>query len=201
MTSFLHFRNLTALVLAATFFAACGGTDESPGGDETASDPAPAANNGPAILDPEGSAENAGLPMPAPAFELTTLSGESLSLEERRGDVILLNFWATWCGPCIIEIPDLQELHETYGERGLTVLGVSVEEGEEDLVRDFVAEMGMTYPVAVDAEIADAFGGVYGLPTTFVIDRNGQVVERIIGLFPTQEMTPRLQALLDEDAV
>lgn len=188
------------LLSAALAFAACGeARNGDAAGDEVVE--SPPMNNGPAIFDPEGLDENAGLPAPAPEFEVVTLEGSRFSLEAHRGQVILLNFWATWCGPCIVEIPDLQELHETYGARGLAILGVSVEDGEDDLVRSFAGEMGMTYNVAVSHALADHFGGVYGLPTTFVIDKNGQIVERVIGLFPTQEMIPRIEELLGEEAV
>ncbi|HEX7072000.1 MAG TPA: TlpA disulfide reductase family protein [Rhodothermales bacterium] len=197
MMSRTPYRLAIALLLAGTLAAAgCGGgSQEEPTAEAPSEDSAP-VNNGPDVFDPMAADRNAGLPAPAPDFSLKTLEGAQFALADHRGEVVLLNFWATWCGPCIVEIPDLQELHETYADSGLTVVGVSVEEGEEDLVRDFVAEMAMTYPVIVDIEMADTYGGVYGLPTTFVIDKNGQIVERVIGLFPTQEMLPRLRSLM-----
>ena len=194
-----RFSRILFIVLTLVV-SACGGTaSDQPA--EASSEEAP-LNNGPAVLDPNASAEaNADLPAPAPDFSVSTLEGAEFALAAHRGEVILVNFWATWCGPCIIEIPDLQRLYDTYQDRGLTVLGVSVEDGEDDLVREFVAEYTMTYPVAISMEMADEFGGVYGLPTTFVIDKNGQIVERVIGLFPTEEMIPRLEALLAAEEV
>src|SRR5690606_26545010 len=122
-------------------------------------------NRGPEILDPaDAAARDVDDPAPAPEFEVATLQGEPFAMSAHRGEVILVNFWATWCGPCITEIPDLQELYETYGDQGLTVLGVSIEDGDDALVREFVAEYAMTYPVAISMDLADTFGGVYSLP-------------------------------------
>ena len=184
----------TLLLLGLGLLAGCG---EKPDNVPANADrPAP-ANSGPAIFDPEGLAEvNKDLPIPAPDFKVATLEGNEFTLADQRGKVVLVNFWATWCGPCVIEIPDLQRLYNEYGDEGLTVLGVSVEDGDVDLVRDFVAMYEMTYPVAISMDLTEQFGGVYGLPTTFVIDKEGQIVERVIGLFPTEKMTPRLEELL-----
>lgn len=185
---------VVALFALVTMFGCARDDAANEAGSEAQS---PAANNSPAMLDPDVPGGGTSLPMPAPDFQVATLNGEEFSLEGHQGNVIIVNFWATWCGPCIIEIPDLQQLHETYADRGLAVIGVSVEDGDENLVRDFMAEYGMTYPVAISMDLTEQFGGVYGLPTTFVIDKNGQIVERIIGLFPTEEMRPRLEELLD----
>lgn len=187
---------LSALLLI--FLGACASDERAP--DPRGDDAVTSQNQGPDLLDPEtGTTRDADLPLPAPAFELETLDGSKISLAEQRGRVLLVNFWATWCGPCVVEMPDLVELHETYHDEGLTVLGISIEEGETDLVRDFVEEYEITYPIAVDADVADSFGGIYGLPTTFVIDKTGQVIHRVVGLFPIHEMLPRIQLLLMEE--
>lgn len=186
------------LALALTMLiGACGTENRTAPEDQRSS---AATDRGPDLLDPEMEAgSDADLPIPAPDFEVETLDGSKLSLADQRGRVLLVNFWATWCGPCVVEMPDLVELHEAYHNEGLTVLGISIEEGETGLVRDFVEEYEITYPIAVDADVADSFGGIYGLPTTFVIDKSGQVIHRIIGLFPIHEMLPRIQLLLQEE--
>lgn len=130
-----------------------------------------------------------------PDVSVTTLDGETLHLARRTGEVLVVNFWATWCPPCRVEIPDLISLHEELHGAGLTVLGIAVDEGEE-VVQPFVEEQGINYPIVVDdGRIADAFGGVYGLPTTYVINPDGEVIHRTIGLFPIDEIRPQLEAM------
>lgn len=132
---------------------------------------------------------------PAPAFTLPTLDGDSLALADLRGRVVLVNFWATWCAPCVAEMPDLSALHEEFD--GLTVVGVAVDEGPE-LVRPFAENLDVRYPIVLDdGGVAEAFGGVWALPTTYVIGTDGIIVQRIIGLFPVEEMRPQLRRLLD----
>lgn len=156
---------------------------------------------GPGVLDPAPPPSvDDDLPMDAPAFSVETISGEKFDLAARRGEVVLINFWATWCAPCVVEMPDFVKMHEDYGDRGLSILGVSVEEGEEAAVRTFVSDLSINYPIAINVQLADDFGGVYGLPTTFLIDRKGRIVHRIIGLFPTESMLPEIERLLQESA-
>ena len=131
---------------------------------------------------------------PAPAFTLPTLDGDSLSLADFRGQVVLVNFWATWCTPCVAEMPDLSALDAELD--GLTVLGISVDEGPE-LVRPFAERLAVGYPLVLDdGAVAEAFGGVWALPTTYVIDAEGTIVQRVIGLFPVDDMRPQLERLL-----
>lgn len=133
-----------------------------------------------------------------PAFALPTAEGDTLRLSDLEGDVVLLNFWATWCPPCIREIPDLMALYDEFGDRGLNVVGVSVDETGFGAVRPFAAEMDISYPIVVDdGTLASQFGGVWSLPTTFVMDREGNVVRRVLGVFPTEEMRPLLVELLE----
>jgi cytochrome c biogenesis protein CcmG, thiol:disulfide interchange protein DsbE len=112
---------------------------------------------------------------PAPAYRGTTLSGDSVSLADQRGKVVLLNVWATWCHPCREEIPELRGLHDTYASRGLELIGVSIDaQGNEDGIRDFMREFRMTYPVWHDPDerVSTQFLMV-GVPATFLIDRRG----------------------------
>jgi thiol-disulfide isomerase/thioredoxin len=139
-------------------------------------------------------------PVPVPAFELEDMDGGTYSMESRKGNVVVINFWATWCGPCRFEIPELVELQEEYGPEGFEVLGISMDEEGFDVIRPFAEEMAINYPIVVDhGSVASQFGGIYGLPTTFIVDRNGLIQERIIGLVTRQSLEPRLQILLSEE--
>lgn len=132
---------------------------------------------------------------------LPTTTGDSLSMADFEGQVILLNFWATWCGPCRYEIPDLIELQDEFGTEGFTVIGISLDEDDPVNVTQFAEAMEVNYPIALDqmGVFAEAFGGVYALPTTYILDREGQVAHRTIGLFPTETMKETLQELIDAD--
>ncbi len=118
----------------------------------------------------------------APDFQLTTIDGKDMRLSDLKGDVIILNFWATWCPPCREEIPDFIELYDEYHRKGLSIIGVSVDRGESE-VREFYTNNNMNYPVlmANDKVVAD-YGGIRGIPTTFIIDTNGDIVEKLVGL-------------------
>jgi cytochrome c biogenesis protein CcmG/thiol:disulfide interchange protein DsbE len=112
---------------------------------------------------------------PAPSYRAVSLAGDSVSLADQKGKVVLLNIWATWCHPCRDEIPDLRKIHAQYKDRGLELVGVSVDaDGAEQNIRDFMKEFEMTYPVWLDpAERISARFLTIGVPTTFLIDRDG----------------------------
>lgn len=138
-------------------------------------------------------------PEPAPDLTLTTMDGETLELANRPGEVLLVNFWATWCAPCRKEIPDLVDLQNELGGRGLTVVGIALDEEGEAVVRPFTEEYGVNYPIVLDTTttVSQAFGDVMGLPTTFVIGPEGQIQRRILGLFPIDDLKPELIQMLD----
>jgi cytochrome c biogenesis protein CcmG/thiol:disulfide interchange protein DsbE len=119
---------------------------------------------------------------PMPAYTATYLDGKPLNLASEKGKVIFLNVWATWCGPCRFETPELQALQNQYAANGLKVIGVSVDEGETAAVKTFVAEQKITYAIAVDPEgrIANLLQTTV-LPTSLLLDRNGKIVWRQIG--------------------
>jgi peroxiredoxin len=118
---------------------------------------------------------------PAPAFALTDIRGGKLDLAAYRGKVVLLDFWATWCAPCRTEIPHFISLQDRYGSQGLQVIGISMDDSDKP-VKEFYAEHKMNYPVAVgDDKLADAYGGVLGLPVAFLIDRQGRIVSKHVG--------------------
>jgi thiol-disulfide isomerase/thioredoxin len=121
-------------------------------------------------------------PDPAPEFKLAGFEGKPLSLADFRGKIVLLNFWATWCGPCRAEIPDLVELQKKYNGQ-LQIIGLVVDDDDQDAIKKFVAESGINYPVAVAPdEIRMQYGGIAALPTSFVIDAEGRVVQKHEGL-------------------
>lgn len=113
----------------------------------------------------------------APDFLLKTLDGQNRSLQQDRGKVVLMNFWATWCPPCIREMPAMQRLYERFRGRGLEIVAVSVDQGNPDAVRTFSEELKLTFPIVLDPEQATKQDyQVRALPTTFLIDRKGRVV-------------------------
>jgi thiol-disulfide isomerase/thioredoxin len=136
-------------------------------------------------------------PDPAPPFDLKDLDGKQLKLEALRGKVILLNFWATWCGPCRAEIPSLIELQKRYKDR-LQVIGLAVDEEDDNAVQKFVASEGVNYPVAIcPPEIRMAYGGIAALPTVFVINAEGGIVQKHVGLFDPALYEMEVRSLLD----
>jgi thiol-disulfide isomerase/thioredoxin len=121
-------------------------------------------------------------PDAAPAFQLNDLEGKPLSLAEARGKIVLLNFWATWCGPCRAEIPDLVDLQKRYADK-LEIIALATDEDDADEVRRFVLESGINYRVAMTSdEVRLAYGGIAALPTSFVIDPQGRIVQKHVGL-------------------
>jgi thiol-disulfide isomerase/thioredoxin len=119
----------------------------------------------------------------APDFALQSLDGKTVHLSDFRGKAVLLNFWATWCSPCKIEMPWFVELQKQYGPQGFQIVGVAMDDASVGDIQDFAKEMGVNYPVLIGKEsVGDAYGGVQFLPENFYIDRNGRVVNRAFGL-------------------
>jgi peroxiredoxin len=117
-----------------------------------------------------------------PEYSATNLDGTKFELAGKRGSVVLLNLWATWCGPCRYEIPELQRIHDTYAARGFAVVGVSVDESGVESVREFVLEQKMTYPVTLDPQgtLANMLQTSV-LPTSILVDRSGKIVWKKYG--------------------
>jgi thiol-disulfide isomerase/thioredoxin len=117
----------------------------------------------------------------APAFSLTDITGKPLQLSDYQGKVVVLDFWATWCGPCRIEIPGFIELQKRYAAQGFTMIGISMDDSPEPVV-DFYKELQMNYPVAVGNDrLGELYGGMPGLPTTFIIGRDGRIYAKHVG--------------------
>ena len=141
-------------------------------------------------------------PRPAPAFTLTDLDGREVSPASLRGKVVIVNFWATWCGPCRAEIPDLVALQAKYKDT-LQVVGISEDEAGVDVVKRFAAEHKINYPVAmVTPEIEKLFPGISALPTSYILDRESRIVQKHVGMLTarTTEYEARHLAGLPVDA-
>ncbi len=119
----------------------------------------------------------------APDFALQSLDGKTVHLSDFRGKAILLNFWATWCEPCKVEMPWIVDLQKEYASQGLQVVGVAMDDAGPDEIAKFTHEMGVNYPIVIGKdEVADSYGGLPFLPTTFYIGRDGKIVDKVLGI-------------------
>jgi peroxiredoxin len=144
------------------------------------------------------SASRSLLNKPAPDFTRQDLNGHAVHLAGLRGKVVLLNFWATWCAPCQVEMPTFSAWQRQYGPRGLEVVGVSMDDSAAS-ARRVVERLKVDYPVAMgDAQLGVRYNGVLGLPLTFLIDRNGVIRARFQGVTNTKVIQKQVQALLGE---
>lgn len=133
---------------------------------------------------------------PAANFRLTDSNGVQVALADYKGKVVLLNFWATWCGPCKIEIPWFIEFNKTYKDRGFAVLGVSMDDDGWKSVKPYLAEKKIDYTVLVgNDQVSQAYGGIDSLPTTFIIDRDGRIAFVHMGLVGKDTYKKEIQSL------
>ncbi len=118
----------------------------------------------------------------APDFGLPSLAGPTVRLSDHQGKVVLLNFWATWCPPCRAEMPSMEKMYEAYRDRGLVILAISSDRGGKSVVKPYVQERGLTFPVLLDpgGEVFAQYG-VRGLPTSYLLDRRGRVFSADVG--------------------
>ena len=132
----------------------------------------------------------------APDFTLPQVNGPSLTLSSYRGQVVLLDFWATWCVPCREEIPHFVELQDKYRAHGLQIIGVSMDDSA-DPVRPFAQQFHMNYPIVMgNAKIGEQYGGVLGLPIAFLLDRDGRITKKHIGATPGDVFDKEIATLL-----
>ena len=146
----------------------------------------------------------------APGFTLPDLNGNKVSLASYKGRPLVVDFWATWCGPCKVEIPWFEKLHDEYASQGLEIIGVSTDDLDKDDpaklftekrdIADFVAKMHMNYPILLGADSVEDQYGVDAMPTTFFIDRNGKVVASTIGLAPREEIEADIKKAISSGA-
>ena len=132
----------------------------------------------------------------APDFSLPDLTGQKLDLSSYRGNVVLLDFWATWCDPCREEIPHFVELQDKYGDQGLQIIGVSMDDGPEP-VREFYQRYKINYPVVMgNAKTGELYGGVLGLPIAFLIGRDGRICSKHVGAADISSLDREITAQL-----
>jgi cytochrome c-type biogenesis protein len=135
---------------------------------------------------------------PAPDFSLESLDGKNMRLSDFRGKAVLLNFWATWCSPCKIEMPWFVELQKQYGPQGLQIVGVAMDDANKEDIAKFAKEMGVNYTILLGKEsVGDQYGGVPALPETFFIGRDGKIVDKIIGLKGKGEIEDSIKKALN----
>jgi thiol-disulfide isomerase/thioredoxin len=138
---------------------------------------------------------------PAPTWRLQDLTGKTVTSDEFKGKVVVVDFWATWCPPCRAEIPGYTELQSKYGKDGFIIVGISLDQAGPDVVKSFADKNGINYQIVMgDEAVVTAFGGVEGIPTTFLIDRSGQIRDRKVGAEETAEYEKKVAAILAEKA-
>jgi thiol-disulfide isomerase/thioredoxin len=131
----------------------------------------------------------------APGFTLQTVDGKKVSLSDYKGRPVVVNFWATWCGPCKVEMPWFEEFHKQYAAQGFEVLGLTddVDEGKEKIAK-VAGKIGVTYPILMtDGKVQEAYGGLDVLPMSFYIDKNGLIVAETAGLGPKDEVEAHIK--------
>src|SRR3954454_16419448 len=151
--------------------------------------------------------DNTGAGEPAPEVSLKDLDGKDVSLAQLKGKVVLVNFWATWCEPCRVEIPWLIEMQQKYGAKGFTVLGIAMDDEGRSVVAPFVQKerfevsggdkAQMNYPIVIGNDAAaDKFGGLFGYPTSVLIGKDGKQIKRITGIISEDEISKLIEAQL-----
>ena len=137
----------------------------------------------------------------APEFKLKDSDGKTVSLAEYKGKAVLLNFWATWCGPCKVEIPWFIEFEQKFKDKGFAVLGVAMDEEGWEIIKPYITDKKVNYRIlAGDDSTAQLYGGVESLPTTFLIDKNGMIAGVHVGLVSKSEYEKDILALLGTPA-
>jgi thiol-disulfide isomerase/thioredoxin len=137
----------------------------------------------------------------APAFDLESINGSRLTSKALEGKVVLVDFWATWCQPCIEEIPQWNELHARYQAKGLVVLGMTIRSGWASDIKPDAEKLKIAYPVVVgNDDVEKGFGGIWGFPTTFLVNRKGQIYKKYTGTYPQKQaqVEADIQKLLAE---
>jgi peroxiredoxin len=138
----------------------------------------------------------------APDFTLQSLEGKSVRLSDYRGKAVVLNFWATWCGPCKIEMPWFVDLQNQYGPAGVQFLGVAMDDASTKDIAEFAHSMNVNYPILIGKEaVGDAYGGVQFLPETFYLDRDGKIIDKAFGLKGRGEIEDDIKKIVGQRGV
>ncbi|MCH8927587.1 MAG: TlpA family protein disulfide reductase [Candidatus Marinimicrobia bacterium] len=123
-----------------------------------------------------------------PHFELSYLDGSHFDSKSLEGKVVFVDFWATWCGPCLFEIPSMVEMGHKYKDDGFEIVGIAVQSGSQEDIQPTIDKLKMDYHVLIgDDEVMDAFGGIYGFPTNFLITRKGKIYKTFLGVYPEKD--------------
>ena len=133
----------------------------------------------------------------APNFTLKTGDGTTIELSKLKGKTVVVNFWATWCGPCRAEIPGFLDVYARYKAKGLEIVGISLDQGGWDDVKPFVKKLNISYPVVLGNDrIARLYGNIEAIPTTFIIDKNGTIVDQHVGYMKAEDFENKIKGLL-----
>ncbi len=133
----------------------------------------------------------------APNFSLKTSTGQTIELSKLKGKTVVVNFWATWCGPCRAEIPGFVDVYSKYKSKGLEIVGISLDQGGWNDVGPFVKNMNITYPVVLgNDQIAQAYGNIDAIPTTFIVDKKGHIVSRHVGYMDKESFEKTIKSYL-----
>ena len=134
---------------------------------------------------------------PAPNFTLQSQDGKTVELKKLAGKAVVVNFWATWCGPCRAEIPGMVKVYEKYKGKGLEIVGISLDRGGWDDVKPYLANNKISYPIVVGGqELTDAYGGVRSIPTSFFVDRKGNIVSKHVGALSEEAFEKAVKEIL-----
>ncbi len=133
----------------------------------------------------------------APNFTLKTHDGNVVDLSKLKGKVVVLNFWATWCGPCRQEIPGFIETYKSLHSKGVEIVGVSLDEGGWDAVQPYVSKTNIPYPIVIgDQSLSEAYGGIEAIPTTFIITKDGNIAGKHVGFMSKEQLEKQIKAVM-----
>ena len=193
----------TALVISILLLLqACGANQE-----RSKTQTADRRSEGPAPTQPAARVDPNSAPLyPAhkttlgPDFRVTLVNGEPFRLSDQEGKVVLINIWATWCLPCREETPELVNLYNEYKDKGLTIIGVSVDKQGKSVVLPFMKEFHITYPIYIDKDktVLNKYGPIMGIPTSYIIGKHGYIRYFAVGALTKKELEPKIKQLMEE---